>query len=432
MQLTVRQLRLLAVLLVAFLPVWIDTFYGIVSYLGLEALKISLLYRLALLAAGIYVVFSSKHWLSYAVFTLVLFWSVIAWVNTLATGEAPLVQGVTHVTRLIFPFCLALLVMLLVGRSGRLSQLLLRGLAHYGWVFGVFVIFSFVSGIGLLSYGDHAFGVKSFYVAGNDIGLTALMSLIIQFALLYRHFRWRRLGGIALTLIGLLLLGTKTSWAGSVLVVSFFLIAFLFFRPVRGRRGLAAKAVTFSVGALLVLTTVNFVHANYEQLQFQLNQFAQIAAGKSPRAELVRVTDEVFSGAENKAVYSGMGQKFYRGVSEGYFQTYQKSDPTAVEKYVEADWHDLRGAYGIPFASFVFALHWGLLAMLFWRWLQKPDILSSAYLLVLTLFNAHAFLAGHAYMSSQVGGFVGMIYGLFLLSLENNRINDSNPEYSRS
>ena len=421
MQVSIRQLRLLAVLILAFLPVWVDTFYGVVSYLGFEALKVSLLYRLALLAAGLYLVLSSRHWLSYAVFALVLFWSLIFWYNSTTTGEAPLVQGVTHVTRLIFPFCMALLVLCVVASSTRLRDLLLRGLAHYGWVFGVFVIFSFITGIGLLSYGDHAFGVKSFYVAGNDIGLTALMSLIVQFAMLYRQFNWPRLGGIVLTLIGLLLLGTKTSWAGSVLVVGFFLVAFLFFKPVHGKKGLSAKVVVFSFGAVIAAGTVQFIHTNYEQLQFQLNQFAQIAAGKSPRAELVRVTDDVFSGAEDKAVYSGLGQRFYRGVSEGYYQTYQKSDPTTVEKYVEADWHDLRGAYGIPFATFVFLLHWALLGILLWRWLLSPDILLSAYLVILTLFNAHAFLAGHAYMSSQVGGFVGMIYGLLLVSLMERR-----------
>ena len=421
MQISVRQLRLLAVLLLAFLPVWVDTFYGMVSYLGFEALKVSLLYRLVLLTAGVYLLLASRHWLSYAVFVLVLFWSIVFWANTATTGEAPLVQGITHITRLIFPFCMALLVTYVVGISMRLRYLLLQGLAHYGWVFGAFVIFSFVSGIGLLSYGDHAFGVKSFYVAGNDIGLTALMSLTIQSALLYRHFSWGRLIGISLTLIGLLLLGTKASWAGSVLVVGFFLLAFLFFKSVKGKKGLSTKFIVFAVGAMTTAGAVQFIHSNYEALQFQLSQFQQIAAGKSPRAELVGVTDDVFSGAENKAIYSGLGQSFYRGVSERYFQTYQKSDPATVEKYVEADWYDLRGAYGIPFATFVFALHWALLIMMLWRWLLSPDIFHSSYLVILTLFNAHAFIAGHAYMSSQVGGFVGMIYGLLLVSLMERR-----------
>ena len=204
-------------------------------------------------------------------------------------------------------------------------------------------------------------------------------------------------------------------------MLSGFTVLFLFYKPSKGFGGLALKGSIFASFLVAIAGTSYFIQQNYDQLQYQLSQFEQILQGKSPRSELVQAAERVIEQQPNIALMSGLGQTFNRNMSDEFFLYADKTDHLTDEKIVEADWYDISAVYGVPFATFIVSMHVMMLIFAVWIFISGPSVLALSTVLICLLFNAHAFLAGHAYMSSQVGGFVGMIYGLLLVSIMERR-----------
>lgn len=415
--LTRKQLALLGIFLLTYAAVWVDTLFGVFSFLGLGMLKVSLLYRLALTVIILVTMFVYQNILSWYMKLMLLCWAFLLWALTWPAGDLELVSQVNHILRLLFPFGIALLSYKLLSMFPQFQLRALSGLGHYGWVVGVFVLFSAVTGLGLESYGEHAFGIKSFYFAGNDTGLAALLALCCLYCVLYQRPNLVNFMAILLCLSGLILMGTKAGWAGAVLVSFTYLLVFLFVKKTQGPMGIMLKGVTVVGMVAVVSFAASLIIPNYDRISFQIEQFQALAAGQNPRAELIRAADRHVTDYPDKLAIVGNGDRFDAGVGERYFVTFNNTLGTTTNKLVEQDWYDLRGHYGMPFALFVTLGHLAFLLLACWQWVTRPNVVGLTLVLALSLFMGHALLAGHAFMSGQSGGLAGVIYGLLLVRM---------------
>ncbi|WP_411360699.1 O-antigen ligase family protein [Pseudidiomarina salilacus] len=398
-------------LLLVFPVIWLDTLYGFFSYLGLGALRISLLYRTLVLLLGLIIVYTRSGLLSWLVQAMILFWSTLLILNTYWLGEVQFITEFTQLTRWVFPFSVLVLTLAALEKYGDHTTLIMQGVAYYGWVFGGFMLFSFVTGLGIPSYEEGVFGIKSFYVGGNDIGLAALISLTIMFVLLRRQFSWWQLGKIVLCVAGLLLLGTKAGWAGAVLLVVGFTMLF------KRMRWFALPLVLIA-GAW----SITWIQANSDTLSYQIDQLQTVAKGANPRERLMQAGDGQLEHYPNKAQWTGGGYSFYTGSGRDYYVTHNNTTGTETFKAIEQEWYDLRGGYGVPFAVFVFLCHFLLLALsllLLWR---RPNIEHLGIAIASCLYIGHGIFAGHAFVSGQPSGLIAVLYAIVIYRLESGAL----------
>ncbi|MDN7136810.1 O-antigen ligase family protein [Pseudidiomarina sp. 1ASP75-14] len=407
LQLSAEQFGKLALVLLVYPVIWLDTLYGMFSFLGLDALRVSLLYRTAVLLLGLIIVYTRSGILSWLVQLMILAWAAILVINSYPVGDIRFIAEFTQLTRWLYPFTVVILTLAALERYGAHDQLLLRGVAYYGWVFGVFMLFSYVTGLGIPSYEAGVFGIKSFYVGGNDIGLAALISLSIMFVLLHQEFTWWRLSKIVLCCAGLLLLGTKAGWAGAVLLVVIF--TFLFRR---------ARWIILPLLVVAGIAGANWLQTNHESLAYQLTQVQALLKGANPRERLIQAAEGQLEHYPDKAQLTGGSYSFYTGSGRDYYVTHNNTTGTETYKAIEQEWYDLRGGYGVPFAVYVFLSHLLLLVLTAALMVRRPTVEHLGLLIASGLYIGHGIFAGHAFVSGQPSGLIAVLYAVVIYRLE--------------
>ncbi|CAB0151182.1 hypothetical protein PSI9734_01595 [Pseudidiomarina piscicola] len=397
----------LALIMLVYPLIWLDTLYGVFSFLGMEAIRISLLYRTAILLLGLIIVYTRTGILSWLIQVLILLWAFILVITSYPVGDTQFIIEFTQLTRWLYPFTVVMLILAAMERFGQHDQLLIKGVAYYGWVFGAFMLFSFVTGLGIPSYEEGVFGIKSFYVGGNDIGLAALISLTAMFVVLHQQFSWWRLAQIILCCSGLLLLGTKAGWAGAVMLVFGFS---LLFRRMRW--------VVLPLVVVVALASANWIQANQDSLSYQLSQVQALLKGANPRERLIEAAEGQLEHYPNKAELTGGGYSFYTGSGRDYYVTHNNTTGIETYKAIEQEWYDLRGGYGVPFAVYVVLSHLLFMVMTLALWFKRPSVEHLGFFIASVLYVGHGLLAGHAFVSGQPSGLLAVMYAIVIYRLE--------------
>lgn len=412
--------RLLTIALI-FPIIWLDSLYGILSFVGLEALRVSLAFRMLLLALGFVLIYTQRGLLANVLKTVILVWLGLLLIQSYPVGDTGFFSDLNIFLRWIYPFVITLLALHIYRRYGEVAELSERGIAHFGWIFGAFMVFSFVSGVGLESYGDHAFGIKSFYVGGNDIGLAALIALCLLAAFFCEQLSWISAGKLLLCVVGLALLGTKAGWLGVAIILSVFFAIYLVFKRSVTVKQRVAKTIVAILLSISVVSVSSFVHKNYELFEYQFSQLGQIMEGANPRALLVLAGKRELQQHDKQADLVGLGERFYLGSGREHYLISNNSSVFETYLIIEQDWYDLRGAFGIPFAFLMSAMH-----LFFWLaaiavFMRQPTIRHFSFVLALSIYLGHGYTAGHAFMGTQPSSLVGIIYALILMQWQRQR-----------
>lgn len=417
LQLTKAQLGSLLTILLIYPVIWLDGSYGVFSYVGLEVLRVSLLYRMILIIAGLYLAYTTSGPISWLIKIMVLFWALLLLVSSYPYGDLAVTKDINHLSRRIYPFTVMIVILFLLNHFGDRTRLLLKGIGHYGVIFGLVMLFSFVTGLGYESYGDYAFGIKSFFVGGNDVGLAALLSLAVLFSQLYYNISLWNLFRIALTFIALMLLGTKAGWAASVLIAGLFAVVILFFlRPVNTSQA----TLKWSLMSLVIAVTIGvgtYVQTNFESFQYQVQQAQQLLQGTSPRHRLIESYKRHEANYTESFDLTGGGAAFYEGLGREYYLVDNNRGGFDVFRQVEQEWYDLSGGYGVPFAVFVFAFHGLFIGLSFFLFFRVPTVEHFALVVGLCVYLGHGIFAGHAFVGGQPSHLVGIMYAIALYRL---------------
>ncbi|GLP96745.1 O-antigen ligase family protein [Paraferrimonas sedimenticola] len=391
-----------------------DALYGMLVYFGVE-LPISLGFRLLVVAysLGVFVMFPAdqKRWLAMFAMMLLLLASAAVWSVFNPSGVA---EGVGIYLK---SFYFLIILNLLLCLSDVPLERIVRYASFYAVMCAPLFVFSFVTGIGFATYGDYAFGTKSFFFSGNDIGLTVFLSSVFSAFGLIRYrkslYYWPMLCG----LLVLALLGTKTSFIFTLLLAG--LIVFVWFsRPSRAVVIPVKLALLSCVPVVLVLSA-KLIGENLEALAFQLEGFKSLLDAKGPRDFLIVFGKQVLSQFHGFQHLFGVGGDFYHLVGNEFFRHYVNDFMAPSRRAIESDIYDLWGCLGLISLVVILAVY-----VLIWRSLyQFYRNTSKLEFLVLWvgfgLVIAHGLLAGHVMGSPQVALMAGMC-GYLVLRLKSN------------
>ncbi|MFC0444197.1 O-antigen ligase family protein [Pseudidiomarina halophila] len=407
---------LLAALLI-FPVIWFDAAYGVLSFFGLDFLRVSFIYRTILLFIGLYFAYTLAGPVPWIIKSLILIWGLMLLISTYPDGNVLLTKDITHLLRRLYPFAILLSTLALLNHYGDKTTLLIKGIAHYGVIFSVVMLFSFFTGLGYESYGDYAFGIKSFFVGGNDIGLAVLISLAVLFSQLFYRLSFWNLLRVGACFLAVTLLGTKAGWAASsVTAACFAIIIVLFSRAV----GFKERLLKWSVMSLILSSFTGaaiYVQANFDDFKFQIEQAEQIIGGASPRMRLVESYKRNLENYTSEIYLTGDGAALYEGIGREYYLVDNNKGSFSVYREIEQEWFDAVGHYGVPYAVTLFSMHCLFILFSIILFVRRPTVEHFALNLGLAIYLGHGIFAGHAFVSGQPSHLVGVIYALTLYRL---------------
>ncbi|MGD1846222.1 MAG: O-antigen ligase family protein [Salibacteraceae bacterium] len=389
-------------------PVVVDLFIGLVVFAASTYPGIGSGYRRLLLLLGEpFVLLTRRAWLRNYLLLLIagfvcsgVFWALFA-------HPFSFLREVEQFSRCLFPVILLAILFYFEDRYRYPSN---RQLLHFGALFGTIMgsclVFSGLTGIGISTYGEWSYGVKSFFIAANDIGLALLLTLVVAFYRLLDEFSIARLFSVTVIALGLFFLASRAATLGAVGVFVIYLFASIFYgrRQVRMHPLYKILLITglLIVGAIGIKLMADFI-SKYPYLMAKLESLQE----ESPRALLESAAEQRLFTRE--WIFQLFGEGTYS--FHKWVETYLNSGKTyTYGKFVEQDLLDFIGGYGWGLGGALLLLPIIVFLKSVYRFFQSPGLLQLTIALGLFLFLGHSFSAGHALNSPTVSTVIILFY----------------------
>ena len=403
------------------LSVLLDIAFGALTYFGIGGIPVSLVYRVTIIAAFMVLLFRYIDFESWYIKSLIALWLICLSFWIASYGAVPIVIEINQFLRVILVMGVALITynaLLHAHRSGiDAGDWIAKGVIFYASVAACSIMFSFLTGIGKPTYGEWAFGHKSFFTGGNDIGLAMLVGLVMVWCRLWRKESLTNVGLIMLITAGISLIGSRAAWGGVLGITVVFALGYLFVKK-------STNTFTYAIKVVILVIVVGgggfatkVVYDNLEAVAFTFERVTQLFDGVSPRAEFQKVGYSILEDRSMAHDVLGQGAKFYFQVKERFShrnRSFNGDGRAGQTKYktIEQDLFDLYGSYGLLLGGMVIAYHF-----FYWLWscrlfLAYRSIEFFGISLALTIYVFHGVYAGHAFMSPQVATVVGCLFGL--------------------
>lgn len=286
----------------------------------------------------------------------------------------------------------------------------------FGLIASTSIIFSYATGIGF-SYADYRFSVKSFFAAGNDIGLALLICLIFS---VKHYFEKRTLSSlvIAITIsLACMLIGSRTGIVGSILIWVVFTVGIFFFKFKALKISILFKLLYLAFIVIAFFFALQFVIKIITMSDYMRNKFViEVLIGGEARKSLIEAGNEVIT---NRRIVSNL-------IGQGSFSfkkhvNYEVNGTFADIREVEVDYIDLIGAYGLLGGVFVIVpLYFFFLAIK--NFLKNFTIKDFSNLIAMTVFLGHSFYAGHALFSPTVSSVMCVVFYFIVINRRNKSV----------
>jgi hypothetical protein len=399
-----------------------DIGFGVLEYYGMGVIPLSLMFRVSIMAAFVVVMFKQNDLQAWYIKSIMVIWLCCLCFWMVDQGSIPLFDNVNLFLRTLYPMSISLLIghalWRAYDRGDDVRELIFTGIIYYGLVASLSILFSFVTGIGRLTYGEWAFGIKSFFVGGNDIGIALLVALIFSWVRFLKNGGW--LSGITTIAITLSvsLIGSRAGWGGVVGITFTFAVVYVLFKRADSYRTYLIKVLIVGsvVGTGVFVTKL--VYDNFDTLSYHIEKVTELMEGVSPREKLERAGQAVLDRRGTIDNILGQGATYFYNVYDEFtLKNRTPKDPRPRQlrsKQVEQDVMDLYGMFGIILTSLVLLYHlffWLLACRLFYHY---RNVLYFGCLMSVTLYIFHGIMAGHAIASPQVSTLIGSVYGFLL------------------
>lgn len=289
-------------------------------------------------------------------------------------------------------------------------------IANYGFLIACCITFSYLTGFGNHSYGEnYGFGTKSFFTAGNDIGLALVLSSVFSSMVLFRKRTVSNLLKFLLIIASCSFIGSRVGLFGALIVFSISCIYFVFFyHPALTKEKKQKRVMVVMIVPMVCYGAYLFAYHLFSMFDdYTLNRIAMDSIA-SARDNLQEAAMKYIKSLEGLSAILGKGQE---SLSKAIAHSTNVYAFTNQYKGAEADFHDLIGSYGfgggllilVPFiyfpirSLFVFFHHRNITQ--FWG------------VFVFSAFIAISYSAGHAIMNVMVAP----IYGFSVIYFLTNR-----------
>jgi hypothetical protein len=404
-----------ALALILVIPVFLDLLNGFLVYKMNVNSPILLLYRGAIVFIGLPVLFMIKdkrHVIWLLLLTALFVVDMAAWFvfNSLSVGNE-----VSIFIRVAYPyFVLGILLLFIERKWLKLTDMVNLQLA-YCVIAAVSILLSFAFGVGI-EYGGSkfSFGTKSFFSAQNDTSLALLIGFIFNGGMILTTLKKRYFLIGILIFSSLIALSTRSGIMGAIGVAGVLVLIMFFsgYGQVRVHR--YKKNMIFLISVLLMVVGLIGLVSVIKEYHYLITKFETLSE-EQPREKLA-------SGALRRIVARPAAMNVF-GEGRTSFMMELGREMQGLRsrlkedgKTAEVDYMDLMGNYGILFTIWVFLFP-------FWVWLKcalkvlfERSVWSAVYLMAMSIFLIHSFLAGHAMMSPVVGTAISLVY-VFVLTV---------------
>ena len=332
------------------------------------------------------------------------FWMIIGGVGA-NSGYNPVLE-IEGFSKILYFF--VIVTFFIVYRTEIKKQHPLRIISNYGLIIAVAVIISFVTGYGNYTYGvDHGFGTKSYFKAGNDLGLTILYASVASSLYMFFHYGWKQVFIILTISLSAILIGTRVGLIGIAFWITVLMCYIVFiYRPKDSRmrkRLLLYKPVIILGYAICVIEVIKFLLSAFNS--YMLLRYTE-SAMMSARSLLTTPAEEYITKLEWYEFAFG------KGVSSLYYYIAQSLGSTSDYCMVEADFHELLGGYGlVGFLVFISPFAYFMIKAVK-RYILQPNFTLFAVLFVTASFLAVAYAAGHCFRNTMVAPIYGYVVSL--------------------
>jgi hypothetical protein len=397
--------------LILVVPVFVDFFNGLIFFVSGAEVSVGALYRVALLGCTLPFIFLVKNkFIKVWVGGMFFFFCVSFVIWNYYADFIELKTELEYLSRIMLPyFLLAYFVYLQENYLMKFDDIV-KWLNLFGFIVGCFLVFSFVTGYGIKTYDDNSYGVKSFFIAVNDVGLCLLLCFAACMYRMLANFTLFKAIQSATCFIGLLVTGSRAGTAGAAVVMIFFLIVPIFYG-----KGNMNMSKTFKVAMLSIMMVgaVAIIKVAYDYIQeypYMLEKFESMGE-ESARAHLEKAAQERIDDRPLILKIFGEGTfAFHKYVEIGNTggKTYAKG------KWVEQDIMDMVGSYGWVVGGMMLGFPAAALVFLGIKFFTNGRrFRDMAMGVILGIFVLHSASAGHAINSPTVS--TAIVVGYFFV-----------------
>ncbi len=383
-------------------PIIIDFFNGLFIVLDIQV-PLSAFYRILLLIVSLFFIkyFDIKILFLIFIFLLLFIASNLVWL--FHSDNYNLFREIQQFIRIVFPY-------FLVGALYYLNQYIdsikmFKFLIYFGLIASLLIIFSYFTGIGIDSYGNYAFGVKSFFNAGNDISLSLLLILIVSLYVFTTSSKNRYLLYSFFILGALFLLGTRSGLIGGSMIFLTFIFLILFYKENIKLHGIKKYVIIFFSFLFLMLVIIKIV-ALLSEYNYMIERYTDLLE-ISPRVKSITIAYKRFENYDMTTMLMGESSYSFSTFVANNFQT---TKVYLNGKFIEQDILDMYGSYGIVLGGLFLSVPFLLWIRAIYLSVRYGTLFATTLLMCMTIFLLHSFFAGHAINSPTVATVISIIY----------------------
>ncbi len=294
------------------------------------------------------------------------------------------------------------------------KRYLFKILKNYSKIIAFLVVFSFVTDIGIDTYGKWVFGTSSFFVAQNDIGLSQL--LVFTFLLFNKDLVSISWSWMVLIFLSLIFLGTSTGMFGALAVV----ILYVFFKLVLANISSIKSFFIRFLSILILLGSFIFVSIhlyNYIlESDYYSRKYTKILNG-GVRSRLTNAGDVYF---EDRGVVKNL---LGEGFSSYTTNLGNKFSDIKISKRDYKDWllietdpYDLYGSFGLILMVLFLCFYVYYFLLSFLNYCNRRNVYNLSIFLVFSMAMFHSIMAGHVLYSPTVLGILAVF--IFFINTE--------------
>lgn len=287
-------------------------------------------------------------------------------------------------------------------------------ITNYGIIISFFIIMSFFSGWGHNSYGEeYGFGTKSWFKAGNDIGITLLFCLInsIFLFLIYRHPN-DLLKSFFIS-FGCILIGSRVALFGFIIISVITLYIYIFkFKP----HNIIKYKLTliFIIPCILILIILlgYYLYSIFDDYTLKRLTYEEVSSARTTLIEPAVKHIQKFNLLQN--IFGQGASSLYANTAELLYGDLND------ERVIEADGYEIIGSYGfiLGLLTLLPFYYWTFISIL--KYIKDKTILNIELMVICILFISIGFLSGHCLKNVMLAP----IYAYFISNIKNYDFNN--------
>jgi hypothetical protein len=288
-----------------------------------------------------------------------------------------------------------ILILVLAVRRNRLGlEDVLGAIALVGSIAGASILILNILNLGQATYLRQGVGFKGFFISQNEVGLTMGVSFFASLELLLLRRRPRYVVAAVLTVVGMVLLGTRAASLGAI-IIPVAVLAVNLRSMMRGRSGPGLGWLVFLFGMLTMSGVWEYSKIGEER--FLQSKFAALTESKVILVRGLLLFSALRYVAQRDMTWNVVGEgptAYERGVARTL------GVPVDL-KAAEVDWLDFLGSFGLLFAVSIYSFYIGFVRQLRVLRVQYAQSVYLVTLMMLGWFLAHSVVAGHAVGSTM-------------------------------